>query len=140
MSADKKWPDLDHVERELIAGRPVATTVLIAIIERARSLESLPNENIIDDLTQVDNALVTAAQNHMLVTEEELAAWDRLRLIMESKVVALKYEDADWIRLVLEGVAEHAAPSDLRSARRAKLLAGELEHQLRVIDSVSVDG
>jgi hypothetical protein len=34
---DEGWPDLDHLERELIAGRPVSTAVLLVVIERARS-------------------------------------------------------------------------------------------------------
>lgn len=34
---DDGWPDLEHLERELIAARPVSTAALLVVIDRAKS-------------------------------------------------------------------------------------------------------
>lgn len=87
------------------------------------------DETYVEFFCGISNLLAGVEYNDEMISDPGPESFD------EARSVVLKYEDADWIRLVLSGVSQYTSPTDIGSIERARLLAGEMGRQLNAIDA-----
>ena len=109
---------------------------------RSRATECKPVAQANSALDEINRLCRSALDGHNVDWDyalNRIAGIASRAMYTECRSVSLKYEDADWIRRALGSMAKHPM-TETESADRARLLAGELERQLRTIDCGSGDG